>query len=77
MVNSSTLLRMELDTGADVILVSEKVCKEQLRAFPLQNTEVRLETYTGELVNLKGEPIVAVTYNDQVTQLPLLVAQLR
>ena len=74
MVNGAPL-RMELDTVADVTLVSEKVWKEQLGAFPLQNTEIRLRTYTGEPLSLKGEAMVTVTYNDQVTQLPLLVVQ--
>lgn len=46
---------MELDTSADVTLISEKVWKEQLSAIPLRNTGVRLRTYTGEPLKLKGE----------------------
>ena len=62
-------LRMELYTGADITSVSEKVWKEQLRAFPLQDTKARLRMYTGEPLKLRGEAHVTVNYDDQVTQL--------
>ena len=66
---------MELDTSADVTLISEKVWKEQLSAIPLRNTGVRLRTYTGEPLKLKGEVQVTVAHNDLVAKLPLLVVQ--
>ena len=44
-VNSAPL-RMELDTGADVTLVSENTWRVQLGGFPLKPTGVRLRTYT-------------------------------
>ncbi len=59
---------MELDNGADVTLISEKVWEEQLSAIPLRNTEVRLRTYTGEPLKMKGEVQVTVAHNGQVAQ---------
>ena len=73
-VNSAPL-RMELDTGADVTLVSENTWRAQLGSFPLKPTGVRLRTYTGEPLKVKGEAQVTVAYRNQVATLPLLVVE--
>lgn len=39
----------------------------------LQNTSIKLRTYTGEALKILGSLRVHVEYNGQVKQLPLLV----
>ncbi|XP_050786183.1 uncharacterized protein LOC127037964 [Gopherus flavomarginatus] len=47
-------IRMELDKGAAVSLVSETVYKEKLQHLPLKATKTVLKTYTGEAVSMLG-----------------------
>ena len=57
---------MELDTGASVSLVSERVWREKLKAMQLEPPSLRLSTYTGEPLKLM--------YENQSASLPILVA---
>ena len=66
-------VHMELDTGASVSLVSEETWKQQLKEIPLQDTDIKLRTYTGESITVLGQALVRVTYEKQEAQLPLLV----
>ena len=66
-------LPMELDTGASVSLISQKVWKEYLPKAELQKSDTLLKTYTGEKLHVLGELQVLVKYNGQEQQLPLLV----
>ena len=65
---------MELDTGASVSLVSERVWREKLKAVQLEPPSLRLRTYTGEPLKLLGQTHVQVAYENQSASLPLLVA---
>ncbi len=47
-------VRMEIDTGSAVSLVSETVYKEALQHIPLQPSSLILKTYTGEPVPTQG-----------------------
>ena len=74
-VNGATL-PMELDTGASVSLISENTYRNlwlAKRRPPLQPSDARLYTYSGELIKVLGIISVTVRYKDQVKQLPLLV----
>ena len=66
-------VHMELDTGASVSLVSEETWQRQLHEIPLQETDVRLRTYTGESITVLGQALVKVVYGEQEAKLPVLV----
>ena len=70
-------LKMEVDTGASVSIISEYTYNK-LRTHnmpPLQETTLKLRTYTGETLQIHGAIKVDVIYNDQTDTLPLLVME--
>ena len=74
-VNNVTL-PMEVDTGALVSLISENTYLNTWLAKkrpPLQPSDARLYTYSGELIQGLRTISVTVRYKDQVKQLSLLV----
>ena len=54
-------LRMELDTGASVSIISEKTWKTELQAPPLAKSSIKLKTYTGQQLKVLGLKTVQVT----------------
>ena len=67
-------LTMELDTGADVSIVSEKTYRTLLPGTELKPLPVPLRTYTGEQMKVLGQIPVTVRYERVVaTDLPLVV----
>lgn len=68
-------VRMEIDTGAAVSLVSEAVYRKHLKHLSIQPARVVLKTYTGEVVAVKGLVKVKVELNGQCVKLPLYVVQ--
>ena len=73
-------LRMEIDTGASVlIIVSEDTFKSIRRGrsttLELQNTTVKLQTFTRELIKVCGSTLVSIEHNGQTATLPLIVQQ--
>ncbi|XP_075539132.1 uncharacterized protein LOC142573380 [Dermacentor variabilis] len=66
-------LRMGLDTGATVSLISRQQFKKLRPPSQLEPTALRLETYTGEVVQPCGVFSAAVRYEHQVGDLPLYV----
>ena len=67
-------LIMELDTGADVSIVSEKTYHTLLPKIELQSLPVPLRTYTGERMKVLGQVSVTVKYEQVVVpDLPLVV----
>ena len=74
-VNKSEL-KMEVDTGASLSIVSEHTYNElSLVLGPLTPSNVNLVTYTGEKLKVLGSLNVQVQYNSQCLTLPLLVVQ--
>ena len=74
-VNKSEL-KMEVDTGASLSIVSEHTYNElSLVLGPLTPSNVNLLTYTGEKLKVLGSLNVQVQYNSQCLTLPLLVVQ--
>ncbi len=47
-------VKMEIDTGAAVSLVSDVVYREILSHLPLKQPDVTLKTYTGKSVTMKA-----------------------
>ena len=69
-------VEMELDTGASVTLISTRVWEQSLNNIPLETTSMVLKTYTGEMLKIRGQVMVKVTYQGQeVDHLPLLVVE--
>ena len=57
---------MELDTGASVSLITDRVWKEMVAPHPvLRPSVIKLRTYTGETIDCLGEISVSVGYNQQ------------
>ena len=71
-------LKMELDTGASVSIISKATYNHhwpQGQALALRESHVKLKTYSGEQVAVKGVMDVTVQYNEQTEQLQLVVAR--
>ena len=64
---------MELDTGACVSLVSKRTWKNILKAPPLESSQIRLKTYSGEPLTVLGQCMVNVDYANKAYRLPLVV----
>ena len=70
------VLDMELDTGASLSIVSEKTYYSLwfTQARPkLEESSVKLHTYTKEAIKVIGSIMMEVTCKTQVKTLPLLV----
>ncbi|XP_036815479.1 uncharacterized protein LOC118943635 [Oncorhynchus mykiss] len=66
-------LKMELDTGSAVSIISTTVYNEHFKAIKLKNTNVLLKTYSGERLSPMGALQVRVHYGGQTQQLQLYV----
>ena len=64
---------MEIDTGASVSLISEKTFDQVWTEKELKVSSVKLRTYTGQTLEVKGYVEVNVEYQNQKKQLTLLV----
>ena len=58
-------LTFEVDTGAAVTLISEATYNQHFIGKPLQESAIRLKTYTEERVQVLGEISVQVSYGTQ------------
>ena len=75
---NGNLLPMEINTGASVSVVGEKTLKTIQKGettLELQQTSVRLQTYTGETIPVLGSVVVPVEHNGQTRTLPLIVTE--
>ena len=61
-------VRMEVDTGSAVSIISETVYKKLFQHLPLKPTHFYLKTYSGERLTLLGEFQVRATYQTQEMQ---------
>ena len=66
-------IQMEVDTGAALSIISERVYKTFSPVPTLQPTQAKLCTYTGENIQVLGSITVLVCHNQQRKHLPLLV----
>ena len=65
---------MELDTGAAISVINEVTYQTILaNQPPLQASNIKLHTYSGEQLVVLGELQVIVHYNEQTVSLPLIV----
>ena len=71
-------IKMEVDTGAGVSIISEKTYKntwKESQAPPIKPAKIRLRTYTGEEVVAVGRLHVKVKYGQEQKNLSLVVTQ--
>ena len=68
-------LKMELDTGASISLVSKRTWQDKLGAPPLNQRKLVLRTYSGQKLHVLGEATVQVKTHSQLKQLPLVVVE--
>jgi len=66
---------MALDTGASVSLVLERTLRKLFPRVPLEHSEIRLSTYSGEGLPVLGKRTVQVRYGTQEAYLPLIVVK--
>ena len=68
-------LKMELDTGISISLVSKRTWQDKLGAPPLNQRKLVLRTYSGQTLHVLGEATVQVKTHSQLKQLPLVVVE--
>ena len=66
---------MELDTGASLSLISEDSYQKYFSHLQLENSNVKLATYTGDNMAVLGELHVKVRHGKQTETLPLIVVK--
>ena len=64
---------MELDAGASATIVPKSVWNDILTAKPLQQTDVKLRSYSGHEIPVLEEAKVQVSYGNQEAHLPIIV----
>ena len=68
-------LLMELDTGAGVSIISQEFYNRHFMETPLQPCDTRLRTYTEHPVQVSGQFLVQLKYQNQTVTVPLLVVK--
>ena len=68
-------LKMEVDTGVEVSIISDQTQKKFFPKALLQRTSIKLRTYTDEAMLVLGEMAVEVTYLENTHALTLYVVQ--
>ena len=66
---------MELDTGASVPIMSEEAWEKHFPRIPLEKSQVKLRTYTGETLDVIGQAQVEITYENQTAKVPLQIVK--
>ena len=72
---NQTDLRMELDTGSGVSIISKQDYESKFSHIPLRTTTLLFKTYTGERITPVGRLEIIVEYQDQRYALDLYVVK--
>ena len=64
---------MEVDTGAEVSVISHKTLQNSFPQLALDESHMLLKSYMGEAIPVAGETQVNVQYGAQSVQLPLVI----
>ena len=64
---------IELDTGASVSIMTEEAWRRRFPKVPLEESQIKFKTYTGEALEIIGQALVEETYQDKTTKLPLQI----
>ncbi|XP_049517058.1 uncharacterized protein LOC119439901 [Dermacentor silvarum] len=68
-------VKMQVDTGASVSIVPEKMYRQYWSDLPLESCSLRLKTYGGVPLAITGKLTVHVEHNGQTATLPLIVVR--
>ena len=68
-------IKMELDAGAAVSLISKELWRSMFPAVEVDSSEVHLTTYTKEPLIIIGQKVVEVQYKDQKKNLILVIVE--
>ena len=63
---------MEIDTGSAVTILPEVIYKT-VSTEPLQESNIKLRTYSGEKLAVKGSATCKVEYGNETYKLPVVV----
>ena len=66
-------IRMEVDTGAAVSIISQAQFRQLLPGERVMTSDIRLKTYTGQPMEVIGESMVKVAHNQQSELLPIVI----
>ena len=72
---NNTSVSMEIDTGASLSILSDKMFKSLDPVPPLESTTIKLNTYLGESLPILGKTHVIVCHNNNTYTLPVLVVK--
>ncbi len=72
---NGTPLKMEVDTGAAVSIISQETWSRVFPRTPMEKADIRLQTYSSEQLQTIGKARVQVTYNNQEEKLVLYVVK--
>ena len=75
MIIKGCLLKIEIDTGAAISIISQATYQKLFSVVPLNAIHLRLKTYTGGYIVVIDEVITQVRYGSQVKELGLIVVQ--
>ncbi|KAJ8032982.1 hypothetical protein HOLleu_23086 [Holothuria leucospilota] len=70
---NGTQCRMQIDTAADYTIMCKSMYDREYSHLPLQQSKIKLCTYTGDSITVCGEIQCAVEYSGQRLTLPLVV----
>ena len=68
-------LQMEIDTGAEVSIIPEKIWNTARKHVPVMESQARLSAYNGSALKVVGEACVTVRYRAQIVQRRVLIVQ--
>ena len=66
-------ITMEVDTGAEVSVMSENAFLKVFPSVTLRKSSLQLKSYTNNPIPIIGEALVQVQYGNQSAQLPLII----
>ena len=66
-------LHMDVDTGASISIVSDKIYKQHFAHVPYEACQLKLKTYSGHKLNVMGSANVKVNYENQILVLPIVI----
>jgi hypothetical protein len=74
---AGTLLTMDVDTGASLTVIPAHIFRRVLTHVQLQKSNVKLQTYSGEALTVKGEAFVPIRYGDQTAHEKMVVVEVK
>ena len=68
---------MDVDTGASVTVILTHIFSQFLTHVKLHTSKVKLQTYSGEALTVKGEAFVPIRYGNQTVREKMVVVEVK